>query len=220
MGTDIHGGFIKVCKGDKGEIIQKLPIKTNWPMNRDYTLFAILAGVRNGYGFAGCYRHEPLAPITEGKGKPDFLVYEDDYCPEFYNKRYGKFEDEPELGVGLGDHSFTYMTISEILNWGGWDKHLMCGGVVDVEHYEETTALGENPEYWSGGVGGGSTKVISQEDYLIEKGFCNNTSATHVQCYWEDNYSLAENYKWFLEEIIRIKNEFGGETYLVVGFDS
>lgn len=218
MGSDIHGGFIKVSKNDEGDIIQKLPVKTSWTMERDYTLFAILAGVRNGYGFAGCYRHEPLTPVAEGRGKPDFLVYdEDDYCPELYNKWYGRWGGESELGEYLGDHSFTYMTLDEILDWNGWDKHLMCGGVVEVKHYEETLALGENPEQWYGGVGGGSIKVLSQEDYLLEKG---NTSATHVQCYWKNKYSLAEDYEWFLNEIIRIKNEFGGETYLVIGFDS
>lgn len=62
MGTDIHGGFIKVVKDKFGNVVSKQPIKTNWNFDRNYTLFAILAGVRNGYGFAGCYRHEPLQP--------------------------------------------------------------------------------------------------------------------------------------------------------------
>ena len=51
MGTDIHGGFIKIVRDEKGSVISKQPIKTNWSLDRDYTLFAILAGVRNGYGF-------------------------------------------------------------------------------------------------------------------------------------------------------------------------
>ena len=53
MGTDIHGGFIKVVKDQTGNVVSKQPIKTNWNFDRNYTLFAILAGVRNGYGFAG-----------------------------------------------------------------------------------------------------------------------------------------------------------------------
>ena len=79
MGTDIHGGFIKVTGGVQNEGgLTKEAVKTSWNMDRNYTLFAILAGVRNGYGFAGCYRHEPLTPIAEGRGKPDFITFKDE----------------------------------------------------------------------------------------------------------------------------------------------
>ena len=99
MGTDIHGGFIKVVKDENGDVVSKQPIKTNWNFDRNYTLFAILAGVRNGYGFAGCYRHEPLQPIAEGRGLPEFISVVE------------------EFGCWLGEHSYTYMTVNEILEW-------------------------------------------------------------------------------------------------------
>jgi len=116
MGTDIHGGFIKVETNLEGKVVNKQPIKTPWFGDRDYTLFAILAGVRNGFGFAGCYRHEPLVPIAEGRGLPYFIEKDEEYySTDFYNRWHGKYDNEPEMGVYLGDHSFTYMNIDEIL---------------------------------------------------------------------------------------------------------
>ena len=93
MGTAIHGGFVKVTKdgyfGGK-QILNKTPIKTSCGFYRDYTLFAILSDVRNGHGFAECYSHEPIYPITSGRGLPDFLEVEDEGTEYLYNKWYGE----------------------------------------------------------------------------------------------------------------------------------
>lgn len=218
MGTDIHGGFIKVVKDEKGNVVSKQPIKTNWNFDRNYTLFAILAGVRNGYGFAGCYRHEPLQPIAEGRGLPEFISVVEDCTGDLYNKWYGLWDDEEEFGCWLGDHSYTHMTVNEILEWKGWSNHLAQGGVVSVEHYEETIAKGKEPESWCGGVSGTEVFVVEQEDYWMYKTL--TKKPTHVQCKWKSEQSLGEMYKWFLEEIKRIKEEYGEDVYLVVGFDS
>jgi len=214
MGTDIHGGFIKVAfENDK--VVSKQAIKSNWKMDRNYTLFAILAGVRNGYGFAGSYRHEPLKPIAKGRGIPSFIeLKEGDYTEDLYNQCYGCWDGENEFGEYLGDHSFTYMTIAEILNWEVWNNHLSQGGVVEVGHYHSTLAKGKEPEYWSGGISGGSVVVVSEQDLI------NEPEATHVKCYWQSEQTLGEMYNWFLEEVNRIKEEHGEDVYLVVGFDS
>lgn len=215
MGTDIHGGFIKVVQDENGNVVSKQPIKTNWDFDRNYTLFAILAGVRNGFGFAGSYRHEPLKPIAEGKGLPSFINVIEEYTSDLYNKWFDRWEDEEEFGTWLGDHSHTYMTIKEIMEWQGWDNYIHQGGVVAVEHYEGTLAKGKTPEHWCGGISGGDTVVVSEEDYKN-----GNSNATHIQCKWQSDESLREMYDWFLDEIKRIKNEYGDDVYLVVGFDS
>ena len=214
MGTDIHGGFIKVVKDKFGNVVSKQPIKTNWNFDRNYTLFAILAGVRNGYGFAGCYRHEPLQPIAEGRGIPEFISVVEERTEELYNKYYGRWDDEEEFGCWLGDHSYTHMTINEILEWKGWSNHLSQGGVVSVEHYEETVAKGKEPESWCGGISGGGVVTVSEDEYK------SGAKATHVNCFWKSEQSLGERYDWFLEEIERIKNEYGEDVYLVIGFDN
>lgn len=214
MGTDIHGGFIKVVKDKFGNVVSKQPIKTNWNFDRNYTLFAILAGVRNGYGFAGCYRHEPLQPIAEGRGIPEFISVVEERTEELYNKYYGRWDDEEEFGCWLGDHSYTHMTVNEILEWKGWNNHLSQGGVVSVEHYEETVAKGKEPESWCGGISGGGVVTVAEDEYK------SGAKATHVKCFWKSEQSLGERYDWFLEEIERIKNEYGEYVYLVIGFDN
>ena len=214
MGTDIHGGFIKVVKDKFGNVVSKQPIKTNWNFDRNYTLFAILAGVRNGYGFAGCYRHEPLQPIAEGRGIPEFISVVEERTEELYNKYYGRWDDEEEFGCWLGDHSYTHMTVNEILEWKGWNNHLSQGGVVSVEHYEETVAKGKEPESWCGGISGGGVVTVAEDEYK------SGAKATHVKCFWKSEQSLGERYDWFLEGIERIKNEYGEDVYLVIGFDN
>lgn len=88
MGTDIH---IQVQgKNSDGEWawVKRTPFAAykgdgasfdfdNDPTERNYNLFAILAGVRNGHGFAGSYRHEPVEPWFEGRGLPDGLTDEE-----------------------------------------------------------------------------------------------------------------------------------------------
>lgn len=89
MGTDIHGGFVKVIRDDKGNISETEPVSTNWGKNRNYTLFTILAGVRNGVGFAGTYRHELLIPIAEDRGFPEWFKLGSDVVDE-----YGDYGEE------------------------------------------------------------------------------------------------------------------------------
>ena len=38
---------------------------------RCYMFFAIIAGIRNGFGFAGTPTHTPLEPIQEDRGYPE-----------------------------------------------------------------------------------------------------------------------------------------------------
>lgn len=228
MGTDIHGGFIK--KGgvsSRGETLENIAIETSWGLDRDYTLFAILADVRNGYGFAGTYRHEPLQAIAPSRGIPSWLRTEEDtYCEELTNNWYGSEYsdlDEAKYGTDLGDHSFTYMTLSEIINWGGWDNYLSQGGVVSKEHYEKTISKGNNPECWCGGVAGTEVHVVDESTYKTLTEFCNyeGKQTTHINCRWKSDETLREMYQWFLDEITRIGDEYGYEdVYLVVGFDS
>lgn len=228
MGTDIHGGFIK--KGgvsSRGETLHNIAIETSWGLDRDYTLFAILADVRNGYGFAGVYRHEPLESIAPDRGIPSWLTVDDDtYSEELINQWYGtQYADfgASKYGTDLGDHSFTHMTLSEIINWKGWDNYLSQGGVVSKDHYEETIAKGNNPECWCGGVSGFAINVVDENIYKTLTGVCNyeGKQITHINCRWKSEETLRERYQWFLEEIDRIGGEYGyDDVYLVVGFDS
>jgi len=61
-----------------------------WYGDRNYNAFAILADVRNGYGFAGCDTGDGFVPISTPKGFPD------DMCEEVRKIFCGPWDDENE----------------------------------------------------------------------------------------------------------------------------
>lgn len=104
------------------------------PSARNYNVFAMLAGVRNGYGFAGTYRHEPLTPCFEGRGIPE------DHSPP------------TDADLWLGDHSFTWATVAELLTVP-WGREFHSGGVVGAQQFRKWEREGR-PTSWSGMVSG------------------------------------------------------------------
>jgi hypothetical protein len=86
-----------------------------WYSERNYTLFAILGGVRNGYGFAGAYRHEPVNPIAQNRGIPDDIT-------------------ETTRSILSDEHSGTWCDVIEILRYD-WDRKIVSlhgGGVEEI----------------------------------------------------------------------------------------
>lgn len=95
MGTDIHGGlYTKLSDGVPWCRVVEIEDK------RNYTLFSILAGVRN---------YHNITPISEPRGLPDWI--------------------KPIRDWKFGDHSFSWLTLDEISEWDGWTPDLRdrCG---------------------------------------------------------------------------------------------
>jgi hypothetical protein len=136
MGTDIHGSFFKVSA------VTAEYVNSNYEGDRHYLLFAILAGVRNGVGFAGVKTHTPIIPITEDRGLPEWL-------PEDADEWYG-------------DHSHTYLNINEILDYD-WNQTTQRTGLVPIDKYIPN----EIPEEYSGGVWGKDV-VVSLPNEITE----------------------------------------------------
>ena len=99
MGTDIHI-VAEVFRDGRWHLAD-----VDVPDGRNYWAFAVLADVRNGYGFAGSDTGEPLKPISEPRGLPDDLSLELRAPPE------NEEVDTP----WLGDHSFSWVTLEELL---------------------------------------------------------------------------------------------------------
>lgn len=120
---------------------------------RNYNLFAILADVRNGRGFAGIKTGQGFNPIAEPKGIPDDASF---YTKKFLNS------------YGADGHSHSYFTLKELKEYD-WAQVTNLYGVVDAKGYQEFKINGK-PSYWSGEVwGGGVSKVSNQEmDNLIK----------------------------------------------------
>jgi hypothetical protein len=113
---------------------------------RNYNLFAILADVRNGSGFAGCDTGDGFNPIAAPKGLPE------DVTPEV------KAESD---GWDIDGHSHSYFTVAELkaYNWQQTTKHR---GWVDAWNFEVWRREGK-PNGWSGGISGSSIEHVSNQ---------------------------------------------------------
>ena len=106
MGTDIHGVFQRYDEETK----KWEDVSSKYEEGRHYQLFAALAGVRNGFGFAGCVTGEPVEPIAKGRGLPEDFhvgrgcvhrVSSKDLLNE-WRLRYREEDDEGFLDVWMG----------------------------------------------------------------------------------------------------------------------
>jgi hypothetical protein len=99
MGCDIHP-YVEVRKDGKWE---RSTVKV--PSDRDYWAFGKLANVRNGEGFAGCDTGDLVTPISQPRGLPDDTSIHDNDSVDYEDPAY----------VWLGDHSFSWVLLSELL---------------------------------------------------------------------------------------------------------
>lgn len=107
MGTDIHGVFQRRTPEGGWQ-----DVETRYDFNRYYYwLFAILADVRNGIGFAGVKTGEPVVPISEPRRIPDDFV-----CSEGHQRHQMEHEGDDACWC-LGEHSFSWLDSKEILAW-------------------------------------------------------------------------------------------------------
>lgn len=132
MGTDIHP-YAEVRQNGKW---QRAHIEV--PSDRNYWTFAILANVRNGFGFAGCYTGEPVTPISEPRGlPPDTSIADNDL--DFEDPKY----------VWLGDHSHSWVLLSELLAYD-LDQPMIQGGVITRAQLKALHGENKLPDTWCG----------------------------------------------------------------------
>ena len=112
---------------------------------RSYSLFSILADVRNGYGFAGCDTGDGYKPIAEPRGLPE------DVCKEVKDA----FD---EYGDG---HSTSNLLLAEILNYD-WTQTTKLRGVVNPAGFAEWCVRGMPSNFW-GLVSGSNIKNVSND---------------------------------------------------------
>lgn len=175
--------------------------RAEWIAGRSYNLFAILADVRNGYGFAGVETGTEWPSIAPDRGLPDGIEVDDDEYP------------------WLGDHSHTWLTVTELLAFDWHGTKQTHYGTVALDAYTP----GKRPTVWSGGVWGGNILTVdeSQVDGLaVPEGM-----AVYVRQSWE--WTAAEACGWFVDEYLpafqRLCTELGkspDDVRLVIGFDS
>jgi len=187
MGCDIHcyaerridqsgdwSPMIEPVVGDDGQ--------RRWPAvyhDRNYDIFAILANVRNGRGFAGIQTGEEFNFISEPKGLPD------DLCSEYRHSHGCETNEDGEPADGspylcFGDHSFSFLTLRELLSFD-YDQIHVSYGVVDREEFDtfddrrkfaekyHGDSVNVQPQSWCGSVSGPTVAVLEETEYRAVK---------------------------------------------------
>jgi hypothetical protein len=170
---------------------------------RNYELFAILADVRNGYGFAGCDTGDGFNIISEPKGIPS------DVSNEIREK---------SDSLDCDGHSHSYLTVDEILNFD-WNQTSTLRGFVNLEQYKKYKETGAVYDY-CGYVSGNSVEHIDidQMDEFI-KNPPNDDKQYYAQLEWEESYRDCIPNIFF--DNISILRELGGDdARLVFWFDN
>lgn len=149
---------------------------------RNYDLFAILADVRNGYGFAGIRTGGGFNPISDPRGIPE------DCHPNTrkYLESYG--------GDG---HSHSYHTVQQLLEYD-WTQWTTLSGVLSAAEFHKwnkwARRRGESPDGWCGDVGGPGVQIVNEAEMVRALGNVDEDEIStalkglYVRCEWEQRY--------------------------------
>lgn len=169
MGCDIHfyveqkingkwvsaDTFEKTGDGDDDVYFRQ---KDEYYGDRNYNLFAILADVRNGRGFAGVKTGDGFNPISAPRGLPEDVSME--------TRRQSD-------GMGCDGHSHSWFTLRELLDYD-WTQTTKLSGWVDLSAWAQWSRWdrehGKGPESWCGDVWGSQVLKLSvaEMDKLTE----------------------------------------------------
>lgn len=166
MGTDIHA-WAEVLTDD-GWKVADIKICDY----RNYDVFAVLANVRNGYGFGGTPTSSGFIPIALPRGIPW------DACAEF---------KAACAEMGEDGHSHSRLYLREILEFD-WTRIVTCTGIIERDIWEYwrkwAKLCGESPSSYASGISGPGIRVCSPTDPLP-------ADCTHVRDEWDMPYHRA-----------------------------
>lgn len=176
-------------------------------IHRNYDLFAILANVRNGRGFAGISTGTGFKPISMPRGLPGDVTF--DVKKESDN-------------WGADGHSHSYVTLRELLEYD-WEGQVTTHfGVVDEEEYQAFKSKGE-PLLWAGDISGRSIiKISNAEMDLLLTGDLERKEGIryYTTIKWDETYLDSVGKHWFitLDELKKLGSP--EDVRLVFWFDN
>lgn len=198
-----------------------------WYGGRNYRLFGALADVRNGSGFAGVDMGNSVPVIALPRGMPHDLSV---HLARVWTNQNLDYEDpryDDDLDW-LGDHSFTWLTLQELLDYP-WDDGTERRGVVSFEQWQNRLAVhgdalplvtDESPyDGWSGGISG--PNIVVYEAKQVLSGVTAPADArVHVRDRWVT--PMRKQCQDFVERTIPAMQQLGDPENVrcVFGFDS
>jgi len=180
-------------------------------IGRNYNLFAVLANVRNGHGFAGIQTGEGFIPIDMPRGLPDDVT--------------AKVQSE-SIGWGVDGHSHSWFTVKELLNYDYNNQVTRQYGTVTLNEYKHFRKHGK-PESWSASISGGRVTHVSNAEMetLIDSGVeCDIMDPGGIlyvtKVYWNESCGDAIGPQWFetLEALKELRSP--EDVRLVFWFDN
>lgn len=142
MGCDIHLFIEEESSGSWW-------FKSEYTVGRNYRLFAALADVRNGSGFAGCNTGDPILPIAPTRGLPEDASY----------------RTKSSYKEWAGDaHSASWLLLSELLAYD-WDREIVIRGYVPEDVYLKMRDERHEPDSWSGFTSGSQIMALTAAQY-------------------------------------------------------
>jgi hypothetical protein len=219
MGCDIHS-IAQVRKNGNWETVAG---RVNEDP-RSYDMFAVLADVRNGSGFAGVKTGEGWPVISYPRGIPEDLTLNDEDalpCPTWYYC-FDEEKKEPQTSVWMGDHSHSWLLLSEMTAFAkekfpeSYTRH----GIVEREEFERIQkGKIKTPTSWCGSVSGRDVIITTADD--IENGSA-PAGWNYVKMKWEDKTPNPYFFELVatLKEIAAKNDVSHNEVRLVFGFDS
>lgn len=183
---------------------------------RNYDTFAVLAGIRNGRGFAGVVTGDMWPIMSEPRGLPKDLETDPD-------------DDTRADGKWFGDHSHSWLTLAEMETF--WEtlkgNQHRAFGCISVDQFKNLMLNKEIPDSWSGGIGGGGVTLVdlSDKENLSELEIARLTKgATHIRASWK---RPVEDSCWGLVKILEHLRSIASDNKVeardvrfVFGFDS
>jgi len=182
------------------------------PCGRNYEIFAFLADVRNGYGFAGVPIFKPIEPQFAGRGLPPGIPFDEE----------GNSLEE-DINMWLGYHDFTWATLEELRN-ASWRTHFKQVGVIPADDYQEFKKLGYPPRGWSGGITGPGIHVFSEKEYTSLK-HLDDEIEPYIKVSWGDSPLLQSGfYRWiysdWMDNVVYSVGQDENRVRITMGFDS
>lgn len=186
MGCDIHLYVEKKVKGkwvpcdiwgkdkywEEGEPLLSVDYDDYFYNGRNYSLFAILADVRNNYGFVGCDGGEKFNIIAKPKGLPNNISSNVKRMAESW---------------GSDDHSHSWFTLKELRDFD-WEQEATLRGYISLEAYIKWVRDGKpHLDSCCGNVSGG--KVVKVEESAVgnvDFGMVDVDVYVHVE--WKESY--------------------------------
>lgn len=173
---------------------------------RNYSMFAILADVRNGYGFAGCDTGDAIRPISLPKGLPD------DVSDEVK-------QESDEWGVD--GHSHSWLTAEEIQNYKNNPPEKKQRGWVTTEVFKDWINGGK--PYPCCGFVQGQNVIHASNDDCITVQEQNPDKWVYTQIEWTEHITECASFLFgdALKQLMnRSESGKGDDIRLVFWFDN